>query len=342
VAAALLIAGLNLGPASLIGRAETVLVAIKVAILALLIVFALVHVDRAHFTPFAPHGASSVLTTSSLLFVAYLGFNVVTNLAGDVERPQRTIPLAILISMGVVALIYAGVVIALLAGGISSYDEASVGTAAQHLIGRWGGVLIPVGALISTLSAANANTLGSSEIMVRLAADRQVPTAAGRLWHGHPAVSVLGGATISVILLLTGDIQTIVALGNVAAIAAMLLVNAAAFRAQLLSRRPPASLSPGGAASPSPGGAASPSMGGGAPGRGIRLPGGPVLPALGLLTAAAQLFFISWWETLIGLALVAAGLGLHARRGRHLPIPHADIVEHLRRNAGPTGRALSR
>jgi APA family basic amino acid/polyamine antiporter len=326
VAAALLIAGLNLGPASLIGRAETALVAVKVAILALLIVFALVHVDRAHFAPFAPHGPSSVLTTSSLLFVAYLGFNVVTNLAGDVERPQRTIPLAILISMGVVALIYAGVVIALLAGGISTYDEASVGTAAQHLIGRWGGVLIPIGALISTLSAANANTLGSSEIMVRLAADRQVPTAAGRLWHGHPAVSVLVGAAISVVLLLTGDIQTIVALGNVAAIAAMLLVNAAAVRAQLPSHRPPAAGSAGGAV----------------PGPGIRLPGGPVLPALGLVTAAAQLFFISWWETLIGLALVGAGLGLHARRGHHLPIPHADIVDHLRRNAGPAGRALRR
>jgi len=48
-----------------------------------------------------------------------------------------------------------------------------------------GGVLIPVGALVSTLSAANANSLGSSEIMVRLAAQRPVPTLAG-LWHGHP------------------------------------------------------------------------------------------------------------------------------------------------------------
>jgi len=314
VAAAVVIAGLNLGPASLIGRAETALVAVKVAILVLLIVFALVHVGRARFTPFTPHGAGSILTTSSLLFVAYLGFNVVTNLAGDVDRPQRTIPLAILISMGVVALIYAGVVIALLAGGISSYDEASVGTAAQHLIGRWGGVLIPVGALISTLSAANANTLGSSEIMVRLAADRMVPTAAGRLWHGHPAISVLGGAVISVILLLTGDIQTIVALGNVAAIAAMILVNAAAFRAQLRHPKP----------------------------AGIRLPAGPLVPALGLISAAAQLFFISWWETLVGLALIAAGLGLHARRGHHLPKPHAEIVDHLSRLDGPAGRVLRR
>lgn len=337
VAAAVLIAGLNLGPASLIGRAETALVAVKVAILTLLIVFALVHVDRAHFTPFTPHGTGSILTTSSLLFVAYLGFNVVTNLAGDVSRPQRTIPLAILISMGVVALIYAGVVIALLAGGITTYDEASVGTAAQNLIGHWGGVLIPVGALISTLSAANANTLGSSEIMVRLAADRQVPTAAGRLWHGHPAASVLAGAVISVILLLTGDIQTIVALGNVAAIAAMILVNAAAFRAQQHSPRP-APRATGSA--PVGSSSAEPSQTG--TGAGIRLPGGPVLPTLGLIAAAAQFIFISWWETLIGLVLVTSGLGLHALRGRHLPDPHAVILDHLSRNVGPTGRAISR
>lgn len=313
VAAVALIAVLNLGPASLIGRAETALVAVKVAILALLIVFAFVHLDRAHFTPLTPHGTGAVVTTSGLLFIAYLGFNVVTNMAGDVDRPRRTIPLAILISMAVVALIYVGVVVALLAGGISSYDEASVGTAARHLIGNWGGVLIPIGALISTLSAANANMLGSSEIMVRLAADRQVPTVAGRLWHGHPAVSVLAGAVVSVVLLLTGGIEAIVALGNVAAIVAMVLVNAAAVRAQ----RDPHS-------------------------GGIRLPAGPLLPTLGLLAALVQLVFIGWWQTLLGLVLVAAGLGLHALRGRHHPGHHATITEHLRRNAGPAGRALRR
>ncbi|MFI6070746.1 hypothetical protein ACIA5C_04040 [Actinoplanes sp. NPDC051343] len=212
--------------------------------------------------------------------------------------------------------------------------------------------------MISTLSAANANTLGSSEIMVRLAADRQVPTAAGRLWHGHPAASVLGGAVISVILLLTGDIQTIVALGNVAAIAAMILVNAAAIRAQ--RRRPvaPADARTADLRGPAAGvGSAradagtawlrGPAVGAGsAPGdratAGIRLPGGPLLPALGLIAAGAQLFFIAWWETLVGLVLVIAGLGLHALRGRHLPDPHAVIVDHLSRNAGPAGRALSR
>jgi amino acid transporter len=304
---------LNLGPASAVGRAETVLVAVKVAILLLLIGVALAHLGRARFTPFAPHGEGQVLTTSGLLFIAYLGFNVVTNMAGDVRDARRTVPLAILWSMLLVALLYAGVVVALLAGQIQSYSEVSVGTAARHLLGAWGGLLIVVGALVSTLSSANANMLGASELMVRLAAQRQVPTLAGRLWHGHPLASVLLGAAAAAVLVLVGHLGAIVALANVAAIVAMVLVNVAAVRAT----RDPAN-------------------------RGIRLPLGPALPLLGLVSALAQLGFIGWRHTLVGLALVVAGTGVYGLRRHHQPRHHRVIVEHLARGDTPAGRALRR
>jgi APA family basic amino acid/polyamine antiporter len=313
VVAVVALALLNLGPASAVGRAETAMVAVKVAILLLLIGFALAHLGRARFTPFAPHGTGPVATTSGLLFIAYLGFNVVTNMAGDVRDARRTVPLAILGSMLVVALLYAGVVVALLAGQVQTYSEASVGTAARHLIGAWGGVLVVVGALLSTLSSANANMLGASEIMVRLAAQRQVPTLAGRLWHGHPLASVVLGAVAAALLLLVGHTATIVALANVAAIVAMVLVNAAAVRAARDPGNP-----------------------------GIRLPLGPALPLLGLVTALAQLGLVGWRQTLVGLALVAAGTGVHGLRGRHHPQHHRVIVEHLARGDTPAGRALRR
>lgn len=311
-AAALTLA--NLGPASAIGRAEVVLVAVKVAILVLLIVFAFVHLGRAHFSPFTPHGASSVAATSGLLFIAYLGFQVVTNMAGDIKNPRRTVPIAILVSMLVVALVYIGVVVALLAGQIHTYTEASVGTAAKHLIGNWGGVLIPVGALVSTLSAANANVLGSSEIMVRLAAQRDVPTALGRTWHGHPAVSVLVGGVLYTILILTRATDTVVALANVAAIAAMALVNLTAIQA--------ARHKPTGA---------------------LRLPLGPVLPALGLIAALAQLLFIGAAEVAVGAALVVAGSVFYVLKDRyHRPEHHGEIERRVAANEGPVGRALKR
>lgn len=312
VAAAIVLTLLNLGPADLIGRAETALVAVKVGILALLIVFALIHVDRAHFSPLTPHGASSVVTTSGLLFVAYLGFNVVCSMAPEVRDARRTIPRAIVISMGIVVVIYLGVVVALLAGGISTYDEASVGQAAKHLIGGWGGVLIPIGALISTLSAANANILGSSEIMVRLAVRKDVPTVMGRMWHGHPALSVLGGSVLYLILLLTGSTNAVVSLANVAAIGAMAVINIAAFVAMRRDRH-----------------------------GGVALPGGPVLPALGLITALSQLLFITWIAVLIGCALLAAGSLLYLARHRfHHAQAHAELQHQVAAGDTPAVRAV--
>jgi amino acid transporter len=312
VAAAVVLTLLNLGPADLIGRAETALVAVNIGILLLLIVFAVLHLDRASFSPFAPHGASSVVTTSGLLFVAYLGFNVVCSMAPEVRDARRTIPRAIVISMAIVVVVYLGVVVALLAGGISTYDEASVGQAAKHLIGSGGGVLIPIGALISTLSAANANILGSSEIMVRLAAKRDVPTVLGRMWHGHPAVSVLGGAVLYVVLLLTGNTDAVVSLANVAAIAAMAVINVAAIAAMRDGSSD-----------------------------GVRLPGGTVLPALGLVSALSQLFFLHWVQVLIGLGLLAAGSVLYLARHRfHHAGAHAELQSEVDRGRTPGVRAV--
>lgn len=303
---------LNLGPASAVGRAEIGLVAIKVSILVVFICFGLIHVQRAHFTPFAPHGAGSVLGTSALLFIAYLGFNVVTNMAGDVRRPHRTIPLAILLSMLIVALVYLGVVVGLLAADLHSYSQDSVGTAAGNLMGTWGAILIPIAALISTLSAGNANILASSEIMMRLAAQRDVPTALGRTWHGNPVLSVIAGAVLYVILILSRQTDSVIALANVAAIIAMALVNLAALQA--MRRRPAGALA---------------------------LPLGPVLPVLGLAAAVAQLFFIGRLEVAVGTALVLAGSVFYLLRDRfHDPARHDAIAERAARNDCPTGRAL--
>jgi len=312
LAAAVVITLLNLGPADLIGRAEMALVGIKIGILVLFVVFGVIHARTSQYQPFAPHGATSVLTTSGLLFVAYLGFNVVCNMAPEVKDAPRTIPRAIVISMAVVAVVYVGVVVALLAGDVTSYSDSSVGAAAGHLMGHWGLVLIPLAALVSTLSAANANVLGSSEIMVRLASRRDVPTVLGRMWRGHPAVSVLGGAIIYVVLLLVGSTESVVALANVAAIGAMAIINVSAVVA----------------ARDHDGG-------------GVRLPLGPVLPALGALTALAQLFFIPWAEVLLGVVMLAAGSGIYLLRHKmHQPEHHAELRAKVDAGDTPAARAV--
>jgi amino acid transporter len=119
--AVVLLGVLNLGPADLVGRAETFLVGLKVAILLLLVAYGLASLGTAQFTPFVPHGGSSVLTVTAMLFTAYTGFNVVTNMAGSVRRPERTVPLAMILSILISAVVYVGVIVALLASGEHSW-----------------------------------------------------------------------------------------------------------------------------------------------------------------------------------------------------------------------------
>lgn len=310
--AALLLTLVNLGPASAIGRVEVLLVGGKLAILLLLIVFGFLHFDPVALQPFAPHGAGQILVTSASLFIAFLGFNVITNMASDIDNPQKTIPRAIMWSMFIVMVIYIGVVVALLMANIHDFSEASVGMAAQQLIGPIGGGLVIVGALISTLSSANANILGSSEIMVRLAAKKYVPTKLGQMSHGHPYLSVFAGACLYVVLILSGQVQVVIDLANVTAVTALVVVNIAAAKA-LASRSH----------------------------MGLRLPLGWILPALGAAVAIIQFAFIPWQHVVIGVALAGSGVIVYALRRRyHLSASHIQIAHAVDDVNGPLGRSL--
>lgn len=314
--ALIVLALLNLGPADLVGRAETFLVAVKVGILIVLVCYGLVSISPSDLTPLMPQGGGSLLRVTAMLFTAYIGFNVVTNMAGSVRRPERTVPLAIVLSIVISGLVYLGVIVALLASGVHHFGEAGLGKAAEALMGAWGAGLVAFGACVSTVSGANANMLGSSELMIKLAAQDDVAPRWGKLTrHKHPAASVLLATVLVVVLIALGDLSTAVALSNVAAILAMLIVNVAAFK--LARERWPAP--------------------------GMRLRGGVTLPVVAFLTAAAQLPSLGWVDVALGTAMVFAGLFIYALRHRPElatdPDPMLRAIEELET---PVARALRR
>jgi len=298
----------NLGPASQIGRIETLLVGIKLMILLILAAAGIVAFKPHDILPFAPNGTWQIIQTSSYLFVAYLGFSVITSISGDIVRPQKTVPRAIVLSMAIVAVIYAGVVVALLAAHIKDYSEASVGTAATHLLGPAGSGLVIAGALVATLSSANANILGSSEIMLRLAHRKQVPTILGRLYGGHPYISVVAGAIMYSALIVCSTDASIVALANTVVLVALVVVNAAAFVLLLKSGQ-----------------------------RRLQW----MLPLLGLGGAAVQILFIAPSTLMFGGLLVGFGVLLYTVRELYfLPRRHHEIAKTVDNLEGPLSRSL--
>ena len=285
--ATMLVTALNLGPTSLVAKAETWIVGIKLALLVLFAVWGLTELTPEKLDRPLPQGTGGIFSAAALLFTAYTGFNVITNMAGSVKNPRRTVPRAILLTLLVSGVIYLGTALAMVASGVPVFTATGVSQAAEIVMGTWGGVLVAFAACLSTLSGANANVLGASEIMLRMVARGDVPPALGRQTRsGHPYVSVLILGLITILLVLLNDTTFVVSIANVAAILAMIVVSIAA--AVLGFRN--------------------------WPGKGARLPLGPVVPILAVLAAAGQLPSLDPAALVTGFALTCLGGALYLAR----------------------------
>jgi amino acid transporter len=151
---------LNIADSSLVGKAEVVLVGIKLLILALLMAAGtygmMGHPQVKHLTPHVLSLVSSV----GLTFLAYAGFGMMTNAAGRVSNPQKTIPRAIYLAIAIVILLYVGLAVIVL-GSVSSedlklYANTAVALAAKPVLGQAGYVIVSVAALLATASGVNA------------------------------------------------------------------------------------------------------------------------------------------------------------------------------------------
>ncbi|MCC9145351.1 MULTISPECIES: APC family permease [unclassified Arthrobacter] len=311
LAATVLVTALNLGPTAVVARAETWIVGIKLALLVLFSVWGLLQLRLPQLERPLPEGAGGVFSAAALLFTAYTGFNVITNMAGSVKDPRRTVPRAIMLTILVSGLVYLGTVLAMTASGITRFTSTGVSQAAEIVMGAWGGLLVAFAACLSTLSGANANVLGASEIMLRMVARGDVPPVLGRhTRRGHPYVSVLLLGIITVLLVVLNDTTFVVSVANVAAIIAMVVVSVAA---AVLGHRK-------------------------WPGEGARLPLGPAVPVLAAVAAAAQLPSLDPAALATGFLLTGLGAALYF--ARHVQRGGAGTQLHANRQIDSLGTPL--
>jgi APA family basic amino acid/polyamine antiporter len=228
---------LNLRGLAEAGFAEIILVLAKLAILIGLVIFGLVHIGSAQWTPFAPTGSSGVFRGVVMVFFAYAGFQVAAMMGGEVRRSSKMVPIAIMASIFIVMAVYVGVILALLAANLPSYGSSSVFEAATVLVGSAGGVAVAVGAVVSTLTSVNAGIVGSSRITTEMAIEGQLPGRFAVLWRGSPANSIFLGSVIALAFTLYGNLNFIIDVTNVCVLVTMVLVNVAALVFSRNSRR---------------------------------------------------------------------------------------------------------
>ena len=176
---------------------------------------------------------------SVLAFYAFIGFEDLVNMAEEVKRPERAMPVAIIVSLVVATLFY--VVIAMLAVLVTAPDELAASRAPlADTLARQGHspVLISLVSLFAIVNGALVQLIMAARVLYGLADRGKAPRIFRRV-HSRTGTPVAATALATGIIWLAALALTLVVLAQLTSVAILVvfaLVNAAAIR---LKRRGP-------------------------------------------------------------------------------------------------------
>lgn len=196
--------------------------------------------------PIAPDIASFFEATA-LIFVAYTGYGRIATLGEEVHDPKRTIPRAILITLGLTFLLYAAVSYAALASvGAATLARLTSETAAPlsailHLLNRPEASFIVSIAALTAMAGVTLNLLlGVSRVVYSMGRRADLPAVFGRLdAQDSPKAAVILTMAVMLVLVLFGSIKLAWSFSAFTVLVYYSITNAAALRLPPADRRFP-------------------------------------------------------------------------------------------------------
>jgi len=184
-------------------RLNSLLVLFKLALLVVFIAVGARYVEPAHWHPFAPNGWKGIWTGASLAFFSYIGFDAISTTAEEARRPERTLPRAMLASLGLCAVLY--VATAVVMTGLVPSHELGTGDPLALALRRAGldhlATLMAFGAVLAVTAVLLVFQLGQTRILMVMARDGLLPPLFARLHAGRRtpvAATVLTGLFVAV------------------------------------------------------------------------------------------------------------------------------------------------
>ncbi len=223
---------LNALGAAVSGRAEDVLVAVKISILILIAAASAAFVDSARLSS-QWADPLSIVAAGMIIFLAYEGFELIANTAGDVENPS-VLPRAFYASVLFVMALYTTVAVVTI--GTLSFDEIlrardyALAAAAEPALGKAGFLLVSIAALVSTSSAINATLYGTARASYVVAKYGQLPEEIERpVWkQAYEGLVIVG--ILSIALASTASLESISTAGSGGFLVIFFFVNLAALK----------------------------------------------------------------------------------------------------------------
>ncbi len=213
------LAGVNVLGAKSGASLSTLFSVAKLLPIALFIAVGAFAIDGSLFVPFAPQGYEPFAETTLVLLYAYVGFETLVVPAGEMRNPQKSVPLALMLVLAVVSVIYAavlGVAFGTLPG-IAGHPNP-VAAASAVVMGPVGGTIIAVGIVVSVFGTNAGAALVSPRRFYAMAERGDLPRILARVHPetGAPVPAIILMCSLSAVLAATGSFRELAVLGVVA------------------------------------------------------------------------------------------------------------------------------
>lgn len=281
-------------------RLNNIMVAIKVGVVLLFIIFGARHVQPANWQPYMPFGYHGMLSAAALVFFAFIGFDAVTSAAEEVKKPSRDLPIGIIGSLAVCAVLY--VVVSAIMTGIVPYQkflgvDHPVSLALQYAGENWIAGFVDLGAILGMTTVILVMAFGQTRIIFAMSRDGLLPK---RLSTVHPRFHTPFFATWLVgivfgLIAATIPLNILAELINIGTLAAFTMVSVAVV--VLRKKRPDLP-------------------------RAFRCPGVPFVPALAVILCVGLMTFLSWITWMAFSIWLVIGLAIYFGYARRRSLLH--------------------
>lgn len=276
-------------------RATAAMALLKLAVLIAFCAIGYTAFQDGNLTPFSPAGLGGIGAGTTAAFFSYIGFDAITTAGEEAKNPRRHIPVAILVCIGLVTLLYCAVALAAI-GAIGGDEVGGRPAALSYVVDEVtgsavGGGIVAFGAVVAIASVVLAVMYGQSRILMSMSRDGLVPRVFQKVSR-RTATPVAGTLIIGVVFALPAafaSLDSVVNLCTIGTLATMAAVNVAVIA---LRRREPELE------------------------RSFRVPLYPVMPLLGVGFCLYLIYETGPATWLQFAAFLAAGLALYLLYGR--------------------------
>ncbi|WP_030211451.1 amino acid permease [Streptomyces bikiniensis] len=223
-------------------RATAAMAVLKIGILVVFCAVGFSAFQDGHLSPFTGSGAAGITAGASVAFFSYIGFDAITTAGEEVKNPRRNVPIAILVCIGIVTLLYCAV--ALSAIGAIGADAVANSPAALSVVvdevtgSSVGGGIVAFGAVVAIASVVLAVMYGQTRILMSMSRDGLVPRVFERVSPktSTPVANTWIVAAVFAVPAAFAPLDVVVDLTTIGTLAVMAVVNLAVM---VLRRRAP-------------------------------------------------------------------------------------------------------